>query len=206
MTFGIGQRGEGAALIGANVMAQHGHAAQMRLVDDGARPRNVGRTIVAPVEDVVGHDGLQHARRAVAPIVREIGPRRIDAIAEQRIGPAQRSGEPPRIRIEQQLVRIEAVSVLRADRVRRRDSRRSGRSARSADSRARFRRCIPADRGARSRGGRPDRTGKARCARHARRTPRNWCPGRPRWRRADRACRDRVVPAMTPSNYPSCRR
>ena len=110
---GVRQRGEGAALVGPQVVAQHGEAAHMRLVDDGLGPRDVGRPVVAPVERVVAHHRLRHARGAVAAVVGEIGARRIDAIAEQRIRPAQRPGELPRVGVEQQLVRIEAVALLR---------------------------------------------------------------------------------------------
>ena len=145
MTCGIAEGGEGAALAAAaGPCAQHGEAAHVRFVDDGVGPRHVGRPIVAPVEAVVDDDGLRHARRAVAPVEGEIGARRVHAVAEQRIGPAQLAGDAPRVGIEQQLVRVEAMAVLRARRGRGRDSRRAGPARARADSRARPRRCIPA--------------------------------------------------------------
>ena len=85
----------------------------MDFVDDGVGPRHGGRAIVGPVEAVVGHHRLQHARRAVAPIEGEVGARRVHAIAEQRVGQAQLAGEAPRVGIEQQLVMVEAMAVLR---------------------------------------------------------------------------------------------
>ena len=68
MTFSIGERREGAALVGPDVATKHGQTAQMRLVDDRPRPGNVGRPIVAPVENILANDGFWHARRAVAAI------------------------------------------------------------------------------------------------------------------------------------------
>ena len=109
----LGERREGAARVRADLVAQHGEAAQMRLVDDRVGPWNVGRTIVRPVEALVGHDRLDHAGRAVAPVEGEVGARRVHPMPEQRVGPFQLAGEAPRIGVEQQLVRIEAIAALR---------------------------------------------------------------------------------------------
>jgi len=109
----IGQAGERAAFIRPDVLAQLGEAAEMRLVDHGFRPRHVGRAIIAPIERVVGHHGLGHAGGAVAPVERQIGARRLRAIAVQCIGPVQTPDEPGCIGIEQQLVWIEAMTALR---------------------------------------------------------------------------------------------
>ena len=98
---------------GRRSVAQHAEAAHMGFVDDGVGPRHGGRAIVGPVEAVVGHHRLQHARRAVAPVEGKVGARRVHAIAEQRIGRAQLAGQAPRIGIEQQLVMVEAMAVLR---------------------------------------------------------------------------------------------
>ena len=85
----------------------------MGLVDHRVGPRHVGRPVVGPVEAVVGDDGLQHARRAVAAIEGEVAARRIHPIAVERIGRTQLAGDAPGIGIEQQLVRVEAMAVLR---------------------------------------------------------------------------------------------
>ena len=90
-----------------------GEAAQMRLVDHGVGPRDVRRAVVRPVEALVGHDAFHHAGRAVAAVEREIGARRVHAMAEQRVRPFQLAGDAPRVGIEQQLVRIEAIAALR---------------------------------------------------------------------------------------------
>jgi hypothetical protein len=85
----------------------------MGLIDDGLRPRDVGRPVVSPIEHVVAHHRLQHALGAVAAVIREIGPWRIDAIAEERVVAADPAGKAPRIGVDQELVRIEAVPGLR---------------------------------------------------------------------------------------------
>ena len=66
-----------------------GETAQMRLVDHGIGPRDVRRPVVRPVEALVGHDAFHHPGCAVAAIKREIRPRRVHAMAEQRVGPFQ---------------------------------------------------------------------------------------------------------------------
>ena len=109
----VAQGGEGAALVRPEVHAQHAEAAHMDFIDDGVGPRHGGRAIVGPVEAVVADHRLQHARRTVAPVEGKVGARRVHAIAVQRIGRAQLAGEAPRIGIEQKLVMVEAMAVLR---------------------------------------------------------------------------------------------
>ena len=104
---------ERAALVRLDVLAQHREAAHMGLVDHRVCPRNVRRPVVGPVEALVGDDALHHAGRAVAAVEREIGAWRVYPMTEQRIGPSELAGNPPRIGVEQQLVGIEAVSALR---------------------------------------------------------------------------------------------
>ena len=86
----------------------------MRLIDDGVFPGNVGTYLApSPVEGLVDDYRLRHAARVVAPVEREVLARAAGAIGEMRIAPYQASGKPPGIGIEQQLVGVEAVAVLR---------------------------------------------------------------------------------------------
>ncbi|CFM33239.1 Uncharacterised protein [Bordetella pertussis] len=110
---GVGQGGAGAADGFAQVAAQHGHAAHVRFVDDRVRPRRGGAPRCAPVERRLGHHGFGHAGGAVAPVHAEVGARVLHAVAEQRVRPAQRAGQGGGVRVEQQLVRIEAMAGAR---------------------------------------------------------------------------------------------
>ncbi len=179
----VGQRRGGAAQRLAQVLALHRDAAQVGLVDDAVGPGGARRLAVAPVEwQVLDHHGLGHGRRAVAPVQGQVGAGVVQAVAEQRIAPVDRTGELAGVGVQQQLVRVEAVAVASARRGRARASRRPARAARRAGSRARSRRCIPAGRSGAVPCGRGRRTGRARRGWHGPRTPRNSRPGRRRWR------------------------
>ncbi len=103
----------GAAQLRGYVLAQLRQALDVGLVDDGVFPGNVRPRLATVHEGLVDHDGLQHAPRIVAAVEGQILARAADAEAEMRIAPHQPPGKPPRIGVEQQLVRIEAVAALR---------------------------------------------------------------------------------------------
>ena len=88
----------------------------VHLVDDRLTPRNARRPIVPPRERRIDDDRLRHPRRAVAPIESQIRVRMPDLIPEQRITPRHRPINRPRIRIQQQLRRIEPMPRLRLPR------------------------------------------------------------------------------------------
>ena len=68
----------------------------------------------SPQSNVVRrHDRLGHERRAVASIEAQIGVLTARRVAEQRLVPSHRAGQRLGIGIEQQLVGIEAMAVLR---------------------------------------------------------------------------------------------
>ena len=66
----------------------------------------------SPGEGGVDHDRLRHAAGIVAPVEREIAARAAGAIAEMRVAPHHASCELLGVRVDQQLVRIEAQAVL----------------------------------------------------------------------------------------------
>src|SRR5687767_1573624 len=106
--------GVGAALVLGDFRMQLGIAAHMRLVDDGAIPRHrLPHLLLLPVEVRVDHHALRHERRAVALVEGKIGLRVAHLVGEQRRVPGQRAEMRPRIGIEHQLVRVEAVAFVR---------------------------------------------------------------------------------------------
>src|SRR6202012_5417095 len=66
-----------------------------------------------PVEIRVDHDALGYERRAVALVEAEIARLVADDVAVAGVVPLDLAGVSPRVRVEQQLVRIEAVALLR---------------------------------------------------------------------------------------------
>src|SRR5262249_463736 len=95
------------------ILKEMGEAADMGVGDDGFGPARGGACVILPGEVIVCYDALGHRSCAVAPVDAEIGARRVDAVTEQRIGPAQRAEDFLRIRIEQQFRRIEPMTLLR---------------------------------------------------------------------------------------------
>src|SRR4051794_26678354 len=87
----------------------------MRFVDDGVLPWDVGAEDLAapPVEGLVDYDRLWHPARVVAAVERQVFPRAAGAIGKMRVAPHQPAGEAPRVGVEQQLVGIEAMALLR---------------------------------------------------------------------------------------------
>src|SRR4051812_18938336 len=108
----VGERAERAALEAAHATMALAQAAHMRFVDYRVGQRYAWRPVVAPIEAVVVDDGFRHRAGTVAPIHAQIALGRIQPIAEQGIGPADAADEFPSVRIEQQLVRIETMSVF----------------------------------------------------------------------------------------------
>ena len=88
-------------------------ALDVQFVNDGVVPRE--RLVIArsrPVEARIDDRAFRHERRAVPLVERQIVPR-FHLIAEERGIPGKLADMRARIRIEQQLVRIEAMSRLR---------------------------------------------------------------------------------------------
>src|SRR6185437_7475364 len=79
----------------------------------GVDPGHARGAVVLPVELLVGDDALGYAGGTVTPIEGQIGARGGQPVTEQRIRPAQRTGECARIGIDQQLVGVVAMATLR---------------------------------------------------------------------------------------------
>ena len=132
-----GEAGIGAAQPRRHVGMAHGEAVHVQLVDHRLVPGHARRPVVAPGEGRVDDAALRHARRIVAAVERQVLVPVADAVAEMRVAPAQVARRVLGVGIDQQLVRVEAVAVLRARTDRARGSRRAARAAPRADSSAR---------------------------------------------------------------------
>ncbi len=107
------EAGEGALQLVRHRRMQLGEAAHMGFVDDGAVPRHVGPSFASPGVGGIDDAAFRHEAGAVAVVHAQVFLPRSDRVAEQRVVPAQRADERLGVRVEQQLVRIEAVAVLR---------------------------------------------------------------------------------------------
>src|SRR5262245_28014534 len=68
--------------------------------------------VVAPGVGLVDHHGLDHMARVVAPIERQVLALVADAISEMRFGPGEVASKPFAVGVDQQLVMVEAETVL----------------------------------------------------------------------------------------------
>ena len=90
----------------------HGEATHVQLIDHHLVPGHVGTAIIAPSKGGIDHLALEHAARAVTPVERQILALVADGVAKQRIAPAQAADHVHCIRVEQQLVGIEAMAFV----------------------------------------------------------------------------------------------
>ena len=108
------ESGEGAALMFRHVGMQFRVAAHVRLVEHGVPPRHRPPVRLAlPVEVRIDDDALGDEGRAVALVERQVVLLGADGVAEARGIPLQLAVMRARVRIEQQLVRIEAMTGRR---------------------------------------------------------------------------------------------
>src|SRR5262249_26782936 len=113
----IDHRGGGQAAIRPaprrwHVLSKLGEALDVRLVNDRVLPGHGGPAFFAPGEGLVDDHTLGHTARIIAPVKREIAACATGAVAEMRIAPYEPSAQLPCIRIDEELVRVEAQSTL----------------------------------------------------------------------------------------------
>ena len=107
----VREAGEGAALALGHAGMELGEAAHMGLVDDGAIPgHRLPHLLALPVEVRVDNDRFRHEGRAVALVERAVLFAHL--VAEDRGIPLQLADVRARVRVEQQLVRIEAMAFV----------------------------------------------------------------------------------------------
>src|SRR5499433_1584353 len=97
---------------GRHILAKLSQSLDVSLVDDGVLPGDRRSTFFAPREGFVDDHAFRYSTRIVAPVEREVGARAARAIAKMRVAPDQTPCELPRIRIDEELVRIETQSAL----------------------------------------------------------------------------------------------
>jgi len=104
--------GIGAAKLRRHIGVKLGEALDVQLVDHRILPRRARWCVVVPGESGIDDPALRHSRRAVARVERKILALVPDAVAEVRIAPPHLADDLARVRVEQQLVRVEAVALL----------------------------------------------------------------------------------------------
>ena len=113
MTDGMGEPGIGAAQLLRNVRMQLGEAANVRLVDDGAVPRRLRRSVVAPVERGIDDHALRHPGGAVGRIEGEVGLLVVRRVAGDRLLPVDLAPHRLGVGIDEELAGVAAVSLGR---------------------------------------------------------------------------------------------
>ena len=89
------------------------HPLHVGLVDHGPVPRGLRSPVLAPGERRVDHHALRHRARAVAPVDGEVLVLVADLVAVHGVVPPDRAADGPRVRIEEELVRVEPMPVSR---------------------------------------------------------------------------------------------
>ena len=151
--------GKGAAMRRLDIGVLDRDAAHVQFEDDRLFPWGLGAAILTPGEGGLDHPAFWNIARIVAPIERQILARAAEPITEHRVAPAEPPLKRLGVRIDQQLVRIEAMPVRRDRTARKHDTRKAGSGEHRADRRARPRRCIPEARCAPPRGA-PERSNR----------------------------------------------
>ena len=101
-----------AHLIG-DIRALAREALHVRFVDERLLPATMRAPVVLPIPARIDHDRFRNERRAVASVEGEVALGRARIVAEQRVACAPAPAKLARIGVEQQLVRIETVALLR---------------------------------------------------------------------------------------------
>ncbi len=108
----MGKAGIGAPEFFRNHGIADAEAFDVDLVDDGIGQRRLGLAIVAPIEIALDDDAFRHAGGAVLDVHLEIVAGS-EIVGEDGLLPTDMAGDGPGIGIDEQLVVVEAVSVLR---------------------------------------------------------------------------------------------
>jgi len=91
----------------------YGKALHVKFVNHAFMPRGARRLIGSPGKSRIDNHRLEHPRSAIAAIKREIRQTVPDAVAEMRVAPLEVADNLLGIRIQQELMAIEAKALLR---------------------------------------------------------------------------------------------
>ena len=105
--------GVGAAQLLGHVRVQLGHAAHVRLVDEGLVRQMSRALLAAPIERGIDHRRERRERRAVPLIERQVAVGVAQLVGEQLVRPLQGPADRLRVGIEQKLRGIEAQPGVR---------------------------------------------------------------------------------------------
>ena len=134
----VGEPGVGAAQVLAHAGAQLREALDVRLVDHRLVPRRAQRAVALPVEARVDHHALRDRVGVVLVVALEVGVRLAGRDVREDVAAVEpdRALDRLRVRVEQELARVEAVALARARRDRARASRSAVPARRAGGSRA----------------------------------------------------------------------
>ena len=110
---GGGEAGVGSAQVGSHLRMPHGEPADVNLVNNAFMPGSSGRSVFTPGEGGIHHATLGHAQRAIAAVEGEVSTGVTDAISKMGVAPVKCAVNLLGIRIEQQLVMVEAQATIR---------------------------------------------------------------------------------------------
>src|ERR1019366_9796425 len=99
--------------MGRNVRMAHGESFDVELIDQGIVPRDLGWCIRLPGESGVDHSVLGHSHGIVAPVKRQVLLLVSDPVSEVGVAPPDGSLNLLAIGVEQELVMIKTMALLR---------------------------------------------------------------------------------------------
>jgi hypothetical protein len=99
--------------MGWNVRVAHGESLDMELTDQGIVPRNLEWCVRFPGESGVDHSVLGHSKGIIAPVKRQVLLPVSDPVSEVGVAPPDGSLNLLAIGVEQELVVIETMALLR---------------------------------------------------------------------------------------------
>src|ERR1700687_3576961 len=99
--------------MGRNVRVAHGESFDVELMDQGIVPRDFGWCIRFPRESGVDHSVLGHSKGIIAPVKRQVLLLVSDPVCEVGVAPPDGSLNLLAIGVEQELVVIKTMALLR---------------------------------------------------------------------------------------------
>src|ERR1700675_1662595 len=100
--------------MGWNIRVAHGESLDMELIDQGIVPRNLEWCIRFPGESGVDHPVLGHSHGIIAPVKRQVLLPVPDPVSEMGVSPPDGSLKLLAIGVEQELVVIKTMALLRS--------------------------------------------------------------------------------------------